>query len=808
MKEVRIGEPSTGDMRILRDRSLREARATARIDHPNVVRVYDVAEGSDGLWIVMELVEARSLERVLAEDGPLSARKAALVGFHLAGALRAVHAMGVLHRDLKPENVLIVSGERVILSGFGIAAIQDETALTMTGMIVGSPDYMPPERISGHRQGPPSDLWSLGATLCAAVAGQSPFTRQTTLATLHAVLYEEPVLPAAGLLTQLLAALLAKNPDARPTIDEVAAALQRFAFSSAPHTAQALESGDAPEPECANTAPRPDPAGGGADAPPDVVHDSSNGPGSDWFSPRKTGREAVRPYVRSNDRASPSWGGGVSVGGSSEGAEPPGSHTGQRDAFPQRRLVAELVEQTSPGREVSLQVQVICGGETGVPLRGFAISAQGARLLITVHAPGLLMLGDPQQEMRVEANCDSDVLRFGLRTLRPGLHTVTVRAFREGSFLGELRVQISVEEGVPARDGPPRVAALESLAMDPGEATLQVLKEADGTYRFQLISATSYAPESFRLLAGDPGRATENIYRELRATAAAAGAGTSAARVRERLRNLGVSLWGDAVPDAVRRQFWQEADRIRAFTVVGEHDVVPWELLYPVDGIQEGDGFLAEWLPVVRRVFGQDRVRQLALPRATFVVPPASPPEADQEVTALRARFGPAVAYGGTLTGRAEVQDLVNAGMAGLLHFACHNVFTGAGSRVTMADGSFDPLDLAYASRSGALRATRPLVFFNACRSAGQIDWYSTTMGWAPQFLKAGAGAFVGTLWPVRSDSALTYADAFYTHLVTDRLPLGEASMKARQAIRDLSGDPTWLAYAVYGSPAACCTPS
>lgn len=424
--------------------------------------------------------------------------------------------------------------------------------------------------------------------------------------------------------------------------------------------------------------------------------------------------------------------------------------------------------------------------------------------MITVHAPGLLALGDLQQELWVGSGRDSDVLRFGLRTDRPGLHAVTVRAFRGGSFLGELRLQISVQAGVPTRAGSPRTAPLDSLAFDPGEVTLQVVKAADG-YSFQLLSETSYAP-AFQLNAGDPRQATENIYRELRRIAAAAGVGTDAQHVRRRLQNLGVALWRAAVPDAVRGQFWRETDKIRSFTVLGEHDVVPWELLYPLDGTQHGDGFLAEWLPVVRRVHGQERVRQLHLPQATFVVPPGSPPEAELEVTALRARFLPAMDDGGILTRGAEIQSRLDEGMAGLLHFACHNAFRETGSQVTMADGLFDPLDLATAQGSRSLGATRPLVFFNACRSAGQIDWYSTSLGWAPQFLEAGAGAFIGTLWPVRSDSALAYADAFYSHLVTGRLPLGEASMKARQAIRDQDGDPTWLAYAVYGSPAATAT--
>lgn len=472
-----------------------------------------------------------------------------------------------------------------------------------------------------------------------------------------------------------------------------------------------------------------------------------------------------------------------------------------------RLLEAELVEQAPPGREVPLHVRVTRGtGGPGVALRSFRIPAGGARLLITVHAPGLLALGDLQQELTVPPGQDSHWLQFGLRTMTPGLHTVTVRAFHKGTFLGELRSQVSVQPDTPARDGPPRTAPLTTLAFDPGEVTLQVLKGPDGAYSFQLLSETTYAPESFRLVAGGSHGARERIYDELRRTAAAAGqgGGRDHRQARRRLINLGVQLWATAVPDAVRQQFWEEIGHVTALTVLGEHDVVPWELLYPLDGQREGDGFLAEWLPVVRRVFGQDRVRELSLSRAAFVVPPGSPPEAEREVVALRARLGDVVTDGGTLTHGAAVSDLIDEGLDGLLHFACHNSFTSAGSHVTMADGPFDPIDLAYATHSGALRTTHPLVFFNACRSAGQIDWFSTGLGWAPQFLQAGAGAFVGTLWPVRSDSALLFAESFYECLVAEGQSLGQASLNARRAIRDQSGDPTWLAYAVYGSPAAC----
>ncbi|MFD3587555.1 protein kinase [Streptomyces sp. NPDC058683] len=232
VKEMRIDGLDAEDTRTRRERTLREARATARIDHPNVVRVYDVVDEGERLWIVMELIHGRSLEWIMAEEGALSPRAAARIGLGLVAALRQVHAGGVLHRDIKPGNVLVENAAgRVVLTDFGIAAIQDAKALTMVGMLVGSPDYMAPERISGRPQGPPSDVWSLGATLCAALGDRSPFSRDTTLATLHAVLYEQPELPAgAGPLHDLLAALLAKEPTARPGLAEVEETLRPVAY--------------------------------------------------------------------------------------------------------------------------------------------------------------------------------------------------------------------------------------------------------------------------------------------------------------------------------------------------------------------------------------------------------------------------------------------------------------------------------------------------------------------------------------------------------------------------------------------------
>ncbi|MFF3306920.1 protein kinase [Streptomyces sp. NPDC002952] len=262
VKEMRIDGLDQEDTRTRRERTLREARATARIDHPNVVRIYDVVDEGERLWIVMELVDGRSLEQIVAADGPLTVREAARLGLGLVAALRQVHAGGVLHRDIKPGNVLVERrGHRIVLTDFGIAAMQDAKALTMVGMLVGSPDYMAPERVSGQPQGPPSDVWSLGATLCAALGGRSPFSRSTTLATLHAVLYEEPELPSsAGELRDVLAALLEKEPSVRPGLAELEEALAPLAFPvRTPGPAETV-----PDP---GTVPGPGPAPGSATMP-------------------------------------------------------------------------------------------------------------------------------------------------------------------------------------------------------------------------------------------------------------------------------------------------------------------------------------------------------------------------------------------------------------------------------------------------------------------------------------------------------------------------------------------------------------
>jgi CHAT domain-containing protein len=174
------------------------------------------------------------------------------------------------------------------------------------------------------------------------------------------------------------------------------------------------------------------------------------------------------------------------------------------------------------------------------------------------------------------------------------------------------------------------------------------------------------------------------------------------------------------------------------------------------------------------------------------------------EVTRVRARLGAQISDQGVLDNLQDLTALLDGARTSVLHFACHNRFTSDdGSVVAMADGPFRPSDLSLAVQRKALASSGPLVFFNGCRSAGEIPGFTKMMGWAKQFMGAGAGAFLGSLWPVRSSSARDFADAFYAAFAVDQQPLGEATQRARKAIAEEVGDPTWLAYTVYGNPAA-----
>ncbi|MEW2353560.1 serine/threonine-protein kinase [Spirillospora sp. NPDC029432] len=223
VKELRVPEEVTDqERRVWYARMEREARAAARLRHTGIVTVHDRVMGEDGRpWIVMELVRGRSLEQLLAERQALPRRQVAEIGLAMLDALSAAHAQGVVHRDVKPANVLL-EGDRVLLTDFGIAALEGDVTITRSGMVLGTPAYMSPEQVEGRAVTPASDLWSLAATLYAAVEGRRPFDGPSHGAVFVAIATRQPPPPrCGGPLAQVLDGLLRKDPDERLSAAQV-----------------------------------------------------------------------------------------------------------------------------------------------------------------------------------------------------------------------------------------------------------------------------------------------------------------------------------------------------------------------------------------------------------------------------------------------------------------------------------------------------------------------------------------------------------------------------------------------------------
>ncbi|SEG83785.1 Protein kinase domain-containing protein [Nonomuraea solani] len=236
VKEILPPPDLTADEReVFAVRTFREARAAGRVAHPGVAAVYDVLEEGGHPWIVMQFVQSRTLGELIRDEGPMAPMAAANVALQLLEALRAAHAAGVLHRDVKPDNVLLTPDDRAVLTDFGIATTEDEAPVTRTGILVGTPSYMAPERAAGGRASPASDLWSVGVTLYMAVEGHSPFHRDHALATLGAVMHAEPEpLARAGVLAPVVHGLLRKNPAERMSLAEAERRLSMILAGGAP----------------------------------------------------------------------------------------------------------------------------------------------------------------------------------------------------------------------------------------------------------------------------------------------------------------------------------------------------------------------------------------------------------------------------------------------------------------------------------------------------------------------------------------------------------------------------------------------
>jgi hypothetical protein len=237
VKEIEFpAELDSEDTASVKARAMREARSAAGLSHPRVVTIFDVIQADEGAFIVMEYVEAPTLSELVKRDGPLADNRAARIGLDIFEALTVAHAKGIVHRDVKPGNVMVTE-DGAKLADFGIASVKDDPKITSTGMVLGSPQFMAPEQARGSGSDPRTDFWSLGATLYYALEGELPFDRGQPIATLSAVINDEPHrMRSGGALAGVVSALLSKEAEWRPSGEQLRAMLEGAASGVAPHS--------------------------------------------------------------------------------------------------------------------------------------------------------------------------------------------------------------------------------------------------------------------------------------------------------------------------------------------------------------------------------------------------------------------------------------------------------------------------------------------------------------------------------------------------------------------------------------------
>lgn len=466
------------------------------------------------------------------------------------------------------------------------------------------------------------------------------------------------------------------------------------------------------------------------------------------------------------------------------------------------RYISLLVAQQVPvNAHLSAVVKISLAPEwESEPLSPFEVPPQGITLTLVATAIGLVPETDTEYAVHVPRVGDSDPVRFGYQAPFDGKHTLCIYAFLGGRHLGHVSVQVMVGGTETIEHSVVRMN-LGDLRSDPGEVTLVVARRHDGRNDFSFRGAGTPVLASAARAANEPTAVVERIVAELNALARETSDYLGVDNQMAHLKELGVELWADAVPDEIRAQFWKTREDISSFTVLSDLDSVPWELLYPLDYGQQDKGFLVEQFPVLRAAPEQRPARPVRLTSAVYVVSNDASDKALEELGRVRATLGSDVVDRGEVTAWADLREFLKV-PASLLHFVGHNEFTGEdGSRIELEGGSFRPSELASVVQQRSLEGVAPVIFLNACRTAGEVPGLTRMVGWASQFMAAGASVFIGSLWEVRDDSAADFAVAFYESFVNQRLPLGAAVSKARQALKTDNADPTWLAYTVFGDP-------
>jgi hypothetical protein len=481
---------------------------------------------------------------------------------------------------------------------------------------------------------------------------------------------------------------------------------------------------------------------------------------------------------------------------------------GEDAGVPARFLTAETPAAIGPGEILPIQVAITeQARDHWARCRPFAVPPGGVGLHVMVSpGPGLTVDGPPLHPIRVPERGDSERVLFLVRhdggpAPHNGVASVAVRAFVGGRIVADLTVDCRIAADARTRSlyttatGRASSAGIGSVDPDRSHLTLAVDPDRDG-YECHLFHDGDNARG---VVAQVPTQILRAVTRHLRAMASGTLRQPSAAMGRHHLHDLGFELWDKALPAGVRHRFDDLLAGAKTLSILtsGFHSL-PWELLLPAPCSASGREFLSECVPVVRRVPGQTYPARIRVADAAYVRPPAAPPDTDSEILSVQHALGLGVRH--RLPAFTDHEDLVrylDGGQFDLLHLACHNSAPNASwDYVNMSDGEFYRINLNQAVADQLLGDRHPLVFFNACDTVGRATDTAMT-GWANSFLRAGAGAFIGSTWAVRSKTATRFATALYDALADH--DLAKATMCARRVTAE-SDDPTRLAYAVYAT--------
>lgn len=475
-------------------------------------------------------------------------------------------------------------------------------------------------------------------------------------------------------------------------------------------------------------------------------------------------------------------------------------------ASPARFFNARMPDRVALNAQTYVIVQV--AGEAAQPAVGDAVAHASVgdfigELTIDVHAPGLKASGPTTLTLQVPARGDSARLRFGFVAHKAGLHQVDVMAWNGSAQVAGLTLQIAVEIDAVTEGTNEATGDMDMREPETGEYTLDVAMEDETKrYRFQLRSDQK---DVWPPMYSEPLlNARQQTYSATMANLNAQARNLYRLEPKDQaiwLRGMGNLLFEQLVPDKLKALLIEHKSKIRVLNILSEVDATPWELLFIADpDTGEGD-FLATSTKVARWRYGAGPGRSLRRANKVLVLPADAPPQAKAELQALQEMLGGAATIGDLRS----LNTLMATGGFDLLHFAAHHVnVPGAqgGAYIPFGPQRWDLTFIAAVPRN-KFKAHAPLIFMNACTTSGTTELYTELAGWADGFLRCGSGAFIGTLWEVRDSSAQKFSGTFYKELLSGQT-LGDAMQAARNRLRiENPGDPTPLAYTLYGNPLA-----